>query len=72
MVTHQLQVKLRTRKVCWPKTNVLPLCRATTQGGVTKLYVDAVFALDETSCVLTFVVAALIHATYNDLQQALV
>ena len=31
MVTHQLQVKRRTGKVRWSKTNILPLCYATNQ-----------------------------------------
>jgi len=28
MVTHQLQVKQRTGKVCWPETDILRLCYA--------------------------------------------
>jgi len=30
MVTRQLQFERRTGKVRWPKTDVLPLCHATS------------------------------------------
>jgi len=50
VITHQLKVERRTGKVCWPETDVLPLCYATNNVHITSTSFCGLVSLVNSDC----------------------